>query len=233
MRGIVGYVVGAAILALLGSICLAASRLERQMAGAQQAMVTQDDAESDATLETAERYYQYASRLPGVGAGPLNDVRARKAARQYWQREYGGLLPADQPNPVEEVAPDNVQLQLVVANALYRSGQARAKDRATTLEILNAGIDAYRAVLNNAERQEDAPYLKQAAHNYEYLVRLRDEPGRRRRDLPPPGTDRPLGAEGEAEESKPDEEFKTYVPLQKEEREEGEAGQESPRGRKG
>jgi len=233
MKGIAGYVVGAAILALLGSVCLATSRLERQMARAQETLVTLDYEASDATLETVERYYEYASRLPWVGTGPLNDVRARKAALRYWQREYGALVPADRTDPVADVAPDNLQQQLIVANALYRSGQARVKDRAATLQMLDAGINAYLTVLTNAERQEDAPYLEKAAYNYEYLVRLRDEMGRRRRNLPPPSSDRPLGAEGQAEEGKSEDEFKTYVPLEKKEREDGEAGKDGARVRKG
>ena len=44
-----------------------------------------------------------------------------------------------------------------------------AKDRQTTLQVLDNGIQAYDTVLKNASRQEDAAY------NYEYLVRLRDE----------------------------------------------------------
>jgi len=233
MKGIAGYVVGAAILALLGSVCLATSRLERQMARAQETLVTLDYEASDATLETIERYYEYASRLPWVGTGPLNDVRARKAALRYWQREYGALVPADRTDPVADVVPDNLQQQLIVANALYRSGQARVKDRAATLAMLDAGINAYLTVLTNAERQEDAPHLEAAAYNYEYLVRLRDEMGRRRRNLPPPSSDRPLGTEGQAEEGKSEDEFKTYVPLEKKEREDGEAGKDGARVRKG
>jgi len=233
MKRIAGYVVGAALLTLLGSVCLAMSRLEREMARAQETLVTLDYEASDATLETIERYYEYASRLPWVGTGPLNDVRARQAALRYWQREYGELLPAGRPDPVADVAPDNIQQQLIVANALFRSGQARAKDRAATLAMLDAGINAYLTVLTNAERQEDAPHLEAAAYNYEYLVRLRDEMGRRRRDIPPPSSDRPLGAEGQAEESKSEDEFKTYVPLEKKEREDGDAGKDGPRVRKG
>lgn len=233
MKGIAGYVVGAAILALLGSVCLATSRLERQMAGAQETFVTTDYEASDASLAAVERYYEYASRLPWVGVGALNDVRARKAALRYWQREYGDLLPAGRPDPVADVAPDNVQQQLIVANALFRRGQAQVKDRASTLQMLDAGINAYLQVLTNVERPEDAPYLEAAAYNYEYLVRLRDEMGRRRRDIPPPSSDRPLGAEGQKQERTAEEEFKTYVPLEKKEREDGDAGQDGPRVRKG
>ena len=233
MKRIAGYVAGAAVVALLGIVFLATSRLEREMARAQETLVTLDYEASDATLETVERYYEYASRLPGVGAGPLNEVRARKAALRYWQRDYGALVPAGRPDPVADVATDNIQQQLLVANALFRSGQARQKDRAATLQMLDTGINAYLTVLTNAARQEDASYVEEAAYNYEYLLRLRNEMGRRRRDIPPPATDRPLGTEGQTEKAGAVDEFKTYVPLEKKEREDGDAGKTTPRVRKG
>ena len=233
MKGIAGYVVGAAVLALLGSVGLATNRVEREMARAQETLVTVDYETSLANLEAVERYYEYASHLPGVGARPLSDVRARKAALRYWQREYDALVPAGRADPVSDVAPDNIQQQLIVANAVFRSGQARPKDRAAMLQMLDAGTNAYLTVVTNAARQEDALYLEQAAYNYEYLVRLRNEMGRRRRDLPPPTSDRSLGIEGQTEKDKTDNEFKTYTPLEKKEREDGDAGKDAPRVRKG
>ena len=233
MKGIAGYLVGAAVLALLGSVGLATSRVEREMASAQETLVTVDYETSVAALDTVERYYEYASHLPGVGADPLNDVRARKAALRYWQREYGALVPAGRADPVADVAPDNIPQQLIVANAVFRSGQTQPKDRAATLQMLDAGINAYLTVVTNAARQEDVLYLEDAAYNYEYLIRLRNEMGRRRRDLPPPGSDRPLGTEGQIERGKSEEQFKTYVPQEKKEREDGDAAKGAPRVRKG
>ncbi len=53
------------------------------------------------------------------------------------------------------------------------------------LQMLEAAIDAYRTVLRNAQRPEDAPYAEAAAYNYEYVVRLRNEiVNGRRRALP-------------------------------------------------
>jgi len=66
MKGIAGYVVGAAVLALLGIVGLATSRVEREMASAQETLVTVDYETSVAALDTVERYYEYASHLPGV-----------------------------------------------------------------------------------------------------------------------------------------------------------------------
>ena len=234
MKGIAGYVVGTVVLAVLGGVCLGASRLDRQMAHAQQTLLTSDYGAADASLQVVERYYQYAIRVPWVGEGPVNDVRARQAALNYWQREYGALVPADRADPVADVAPENASLQLIVASAVYRDGQSRSKDRTTTLQMLDSAINAYRGVLNSARRPEDTPYAEEAAYNYEYVVRLRDEIVKgRRRALPPPDDDGNLGSEGELDDPKFEQEFKQYVPLEKEERENNDPGKSAPPTRKG
>ena len=234
MKSIAGYVTGAIILAALGVVCLGASRLNRELAAAQQALATSDYAKANESLALVERYYQYASRVPGFGAGPLNDVHARKAALTYWQQQYSVLAPADRTDPVADVAADNIPLQLIVANAVYRDGQPRAKDRTTALVVLDAAISAYRAVLNNARRPEDAPYAENAAHNYEYMVRLRDEILKGRRRALPPTTQRgTFGREGRSERPEFDRQFQQYVPLEKEERDKPAAGTSDPPPRKG
>ena len=235
MKGIARYVIGAGVLAVIGAVCLGASRLDRRMADAQQTLLTTSDAgAAGASLSIVERYYQYASGVPWVGDGPVNDVRARKAAINYWQRQYGVLAPAGRTDPVADVAPGNVALQLIVADAVYRDGQPRAKDRNTALAILDSAINAYRAVLNNARRPEDASHAEGAAYNYEYVVRLRDDIVRgRRRTLPSPDDDGSFGLEGEAETAEFEREFKQYVPLEKDERQEPGAGQFDPPARKG
>lgn len=234
MKGIARYVMGAGVFAVIGAGCLGASRLDRQMAQAQQALLTSDYGAADASLSVVERYYQYASGVPWVGDGPVNDVRARKAAINYWQRQYRVLAPADRTDPVADVAPGNVPLQLIVADAVYRDGQPRAKDRNTALAILESAINAYRAVLNNARRPEDASYAEAAAYNYEYVVRLRDETLKgRRRALPSPDDAGSFGLEGEVESAEFEREFKQYVPLEQEERDEPAAGEFEPPARKG
>ena len=234
MKGIAGYVAGAVVLAVLGGVCLGASRLDREMAHALQALLTSDYGAADASLQIVERYYQYASRVPWVGERPLNDVRAHQAALDYWQRQYGALVPAGRTDPVADVASENVPLQVVVADAVYRDGQPRSKDRATALQMLDSAIKAYRAVLENARGPEDAPYAEEAAYNYEYVVRLRDEIVKgRRRALPPPDNDGNFGFEGEPDDPRFENEFKQYVPLEKEERENNTPGQSAPPARKG
>src|SRR3972149_9316808 len=63
-----------------------------------------------------------ASRLPWVGNGPLNDVRARRGAAQYWQRDYAALVPKES-DPVAAISADNIELQRLLAHAVYRMGE--------------------------------------------------------------------------------------------------------------
>ena len=235
MKGIARYLAGAGVLAFAGALCLVVSRLDRQVADAQQLLLTSDYAAADASLSDVERYYQYASGVPWMGEGPVNDVRASRAAIRYWQRQYSALAPAERAEPVADVAAGNVALQLIVASSVYRDGQPRAKDRATTLAVLDSAISAYRAVLNNARRPEDARYAEDAAYNYEYVVRLRDEILKgRRRALPPPDEDGNLGGPGKSQDAEFELEFKKYVPLEQDERDQPpKAGEFDPPARKG
>lgn len=228
MRAITGWLLGALVLALVGGVCLAAGLLDREMAHAQQHVVSGDYDEPQAILETSERYFEYASRLPWIGNGPLNDVRARKAALHYWQQQYQAIVP-EIADPVGNVASDNIELQLVVANAMYRIGQAEAKDKQTTIAALDAGINAYLTVLKNAARQEPAAY------NYEYLVRLRDDIAKgRRKTEPPPEAVGPFGRQGGPPSVSDKKEFQIYVPLESSEAGKAAgAGKAAPMKRKG
>ena len=232
MKAITGYLFGALMLALLGTLSLGAGRLDRDRAHGQQSLVALNYQEPDKALETAERYFEYGSRLPWMGEPlheSLHDVQARRAALRYWQHQYGTIVP-QQADPVSGVPADNIELQLVVANAVYRSGQAIAKDRQTTLQALDAGIQAYLGVLKNSSRHEDAAY------NYEYLNRLRDDllKGRRKPGLPSP-EDNPHGRVGGQPPEDPEaSKLKIYIPLESEEREKaGQAGRGAPVRRKG
>jgi hypothetical protein len=230
MKGVIGYVVGAVVLATLGGVLLTASRLDRRIAETQRNLVTQNDGESLTTFDTAERYYGYASRLPWIGNGPLNDVRARRATLQYWQRQYGTIVPQGT-EPVATVEADNIDLQMVVANAVFRMGQAGSKDRQTTLDALDTSINAYLTVMKNTTRHENAAY------NYEYLVRLRQEVEKGRRK--PGGSDADDGPEGRGGGPSPEQgnksDFKVYIPLESEELQQGSgsSGKAAPTEKKG
>ncbi len=230
MKGISGLLVAALLLALLGGVLARLGFLERDLAQAQANVTTMKYDGVDETFDAAERYYEYGSHLPGVGAGPLNEIRARRASMRYWQRSYADVIP-QQTDPVGAVPADNPALQLIVANAVYRNGQAQSKDKESTMHALDAGINAYQAVLKNTARQDDA------AFNYEYLVRLRDEVDKGKRkpgpgDLVMKGPDGASGAPPTLDSQMSD--FKIYIPLDSQERQDqGTAGKAAPIKRKG
>ena len=230
MKGITAYIVFAIALALLGAGLLVAANLDRDLATAAEHVVAQKYGDVEPAYETAEKYYDYASHIPGVGAGPANDIRAKHATLHYWQKDYAAVIP-QQTDPVGSVPADNSDLQLVVANAVYRIAQSKMKDKETTLAGLDQGILSYVTVLKNSPKNEDA------AFNFELLVRLRDELDKGKRKPGPAemvlkGPDGAAGAPPQIESSMSD--FKIYIPLESQERQDqGVAGKAAAGKRKG
>lgn len=230
MRSMTGFLIGALLFAVVGMAALTASRFQRHMADAQEEIATLQYPAAKESLDTAETFLEYGRWLPGIGEPSLKEVRARKAALQYWQGDYESVLPA-QAEPVALVDEANVELQLVVANAAYRAGWARAKDRDAVLQALNESISGYSTVLKNNVWHEDAAY------NYEYAIRLRDEIARNRR---PPLPQEQEGAADLGEQGAPSPDtsmkgFQIYIPLEGSERtpQGGEAGKAGEKQRKG
>ena len=230
MKGITGYLLTAIVLALAGGALLLAAGLDRELASADERVVAQQYGDVEPAYEKAEKYYDYASHVPGVGAAPANDIRVKHALLHYWQKDYAATLP-QQNDPVGAVPPDNPDLQLVVANAVYRTNQANMKDKASTIAALDQSILTYVTVLKNAPRSEDAAY------NFELLVRLRDEIDKGKRKPGPAeavlkGPDGAAGAPPQIDSSMSD--FKVYIPLESQERQDqGVAGKATSGKRKG
>ena len=164
------------------------------------------------SLDEAEGYLRYARWVPADRRRPSREVRARKAALQYWQGDFANVLPA-QAEPVAAVDETNVELQLVVANAAFRAGLKDVTERrGAHVQALNEAANGYLTVLKNNTWHEDA------AHNYEYVVRLRDEMAKGRRPpsaQPEQGTD--LGESGAPSAATSTKGFEIYIPLEGEE----------------
>ena len=201
-----GVLAGAAIvLAVVAALLWSGSRVDRRLARAEQQSATLDlDASSVALAEVA-------ASLAGPGAwwsfgGRGDAVATRRAAVRYWQGDYAGLL-ADYAD-VAGGAEASPALQFLVANAAYRAGLAAGGDRDRLLRAFDGAIDAYLGVLQESAGQRDAAY------NYEYLVRLRADIASGA-DLPATGQGL-HGREGEAPEDAALEEIRIYVPIQRE-----------------
>jgi hypothetical protein len=229
MKGTVSYLLGAAALLLLGVVCWQVADFEREIAAAQRnfATMTYDNVED--TFERAERYFRLGRYVPGIGSGPLNDILARKAELHYWQRRYDSIVPRGD-DPLALLPADNVELQFVAANAVYRGARAaglaegKADDRDAALHAIDAGIRAYLVVLKNSARHDDA------AFNYEYLLLQRGAllAGA---GTPAGATDgeesTPHGQAGGAPQQTEMNDFKIQIPLDPKEFEDQKEGQEA------
>ena len=229
MKSVTTYFIAALIFVVVGVVAVTASRLERQLADAQERTSTQQYALARESLTAADDYLRYAQWVPGIGDATVREVRARQAALQYWQGDFEKVLPA-QAEPVAAVDEANVELQLVVANAAFRNGLKGVTERAAAVQVLNEAANGYLTVLKNNIWHEEAAY------NYEYVIRLRDEIQKGRK---PPSEQlqqgQDLGESGAPSDATSTKGFQIYVPLQGDEKspEGGDAGKATEKVRKG
>ena len=229
MKSITAFLITAVLFVIVGMVSLTASRMQGHLADAQERVATLRYAEAQESLDAAEGYLEYAQYLPWVGGQSLQEVRARKAALLYWQGKYDAVLPV-QAEPVAAVDESNATLQLVVANAAFRVGLTDTKERTALVQALSEAANGYAIVLKNDRWQEDA------AHNYEYVIRLRDQIAKGQKPpMPPPEQGAELGEGGAPTPATTLKGFEIYIPLEGNERtpEGGEAGKSDPTKRKG
>jgi len=228
MKGFAGYLIVALLLAGAGLFAFGTGIFERDLAEAQQNVATERFDQAEDQLAHAETYASYARWIPQLGASAERDLATRRAALHYWKKDYPSVLPRET-DPVGAVDSANVDLQLVVANASFRNAQRGITDKAVQLQALDEAIGSYMAVLKNDSWHPDAAY------NYEYLLRLRNEvaQGKRKPGSSQDKTDN-LGEQGSPAPNSSTKKFEIYIPLQGDERtESGEAGKGSAIKRKG
>ena len=228
MKGTIVWGVAAAVLAVFGVVCLRVATVERLVADAQQDLATLNYEHAEQSLADAEDSIGVARWVPGFGSGVLDEVRARRGALQYWQHQYDALLP-EGADPVAAIEEGSLDLKLVTANAVFRQNQERYGDREATKQALEESAAAYFAVLKNSDWREDAAY------NYEYVIRLRDEQAKGKQ--PPEGGDASkgeMGQGGQPSEATSQKGFQIYIPLESQEKPlGGDAGKAPGKDRKG
>ena len=206
MKTVVKHLVAAVLFGVVAGLFLAGGRVERRLAAAQRDLATLNLAAPARSYEEIAPYLDYAERIPWMCSDLRHDIRARHAAIRYWQSEYDSLV-ADYRDPNSPDARNNLALQFIVANAAYRASQRVESGRQEVLGALDRAIGVYFRVLQNSVGHVDA------AFNYEYVIRLRDDiarggelpEGRRDQDI--------LGREGDQPEDAEMEEIIIYVPL--------------------
>ena len=204
VRTALRYLVVAILLAIAGVTLLAASRLERRVAQADQAMATLNLSRAAEAYDDIADSLAVIGRLPWLLGSTRDAVAARQAAVRYWRGDYASLV-ADYTSADSPSIAGNLDLQFVVANADYRSVQRPDANREIALGTLDHAIGVYRRLLEGNEAHLDT------AFNYEVMVRLRNRiaagdevPAFRRPTVP--------GNQGENPEEAEMEDVQIYVP---------------------
>jgi len=198
------YLVVAILLAIAGITLLAASRLERRVAEADQAIATLNLSRAAEAYDDIADSLAVIGRLPWLLGGTRDAVAVRQAAVRYWRGDYASLV-ADYTSADSPSIAGNLDLQFVVANADYRSVQRPDANREIALGTLDHAIGVYRRLLEGNEAHLGT------AFNYEVMVRLRNRiaggdevPAFRRPTVP--------GNPGENPEEAEMEDVQIYVP---------------------
>ena len=231
MKTVVRHLVVAVVLALVAGIIFVGALLHRKIANGQRHVATLNLNLAASVFDDVYDRLRYTQNVSWLLRGTRQEVESQRAAVRYWRREYGTLV-AEYPDIGPPNIRDNLPLQLTLASAYVRDGEATADgDRQVMLGELDRAINVYLQVLQNTDGNRDA------AFNYEYLVRLRDDiaaGGEVPRRRPPS----PLGRPGTNDELDMEDmsDTKVYVPtdmLDREASDEPTLGSDAPLRRRG
>ena len=206
MRVVFNYLIVAGVLGTVALGLFVTSGIDQRVARAQQQVSTFELVRPEVAYADLESYLDVADTLPWLFGDTRAAVTARRATLRYWRGEYGSLL-ADYSDSSDPAVSGNLELQFVLANAAYRAGLERRSETAEVLQALDGAIGVYLGVL------QDSPDHQDAAHNYEYLLRLRADIASGGEI--PVSSQTPHGQEGETPEDSDLEEIKIYIPVQR------------------
>ena len=162
MRTVITRMLIAAALAVAAWLSWSESTLAARVADAKQDIATLDHDELDAMAPRAT----LSDWLPGDRRRLSDDIRIAKATVAYWLGRYGAVA-ADTANSDADAA-----ILLASANAAYREAQRDAAVGPAAVQRLDGVLQAYASALKASPRNAEAAY------NYEYVARVRDEVAR-------------------------------------------------------
>jgi hypothetical protein len=155
------------------------ARLTARVADARQQMATLQF-QIDDSLTPAASLSDYTT---GDGASLSDDIRRIRAQVAYWLGGYDDVA-------VEQSEVVDPELLLTAANAAFRSSQrSTAAPQPEQVQRLDGVLQAYAAVLKAAPRHVEAAY------NYEYVSRVRDQVASRVAGKTPPKPASPARAQ--------------------------------------
>jgi hypothetical protein len=165
MKSVAAPAVLALVLAVTGATFWTTGQTARRLADAHKALATLQYTDARDETNEIDRAVSLGRRVQSLTGDPTADARDVRATVQYWRSDYAGLNP--QKDATGTITESDPQILMLAANASFRASQADA-DRNATLRRLDAVVKNYAEVLKNNPGQADAAY------NYEYAVRVRD-----------------------------------------------------------
>jgi hypothetical protein len=170
----------AVVLAIAAWLSWSESRLAAHVAAARQSIATFDYTAVDA-LEPSRGLSDY---FP-VARPLADDIHIAKATQAYWMGRY------------EAVAVDSgeadAEMLLAAANAAYRASMRALGTGPSAAQKLDGVLQAYALAMKAVTEDEGGATAREAAYNYEFVARLRDQVARGPRGKAA-ATARPAGA---------------------------------------
>ena len=162
MKTVITRMLIAVALALAAWLSWSESRLASQVAEAKQDLATLDHENLDAITPRAA----LSDYLPGDRRRLSDEVRIAKGTVAYWLGRYGAVA-ADTTDGEADAA-----ILLTAANAAYREAQRDPAVGPAAVQRLDGVLQAYASALKASPRNVEAAY------NYEYVARIRDQGAR-------------------------------------------------------
>ena len=164
MKSVIAPLILAIALTVVGAAFYLAGQTEKRLADLHNELATLQYANATSDSEQVETDLGSVRRVPQVGQAAATDLRDTRATATYWAGGYSAITPQKDANgAVTETDP---HILLLAANAAFRTSQS--DDRPATLRRLDTVVKDYADVLRNSPGHVDAAY------NYEYAIRVRD-----------------------------------------------------------
>ena len=162
MKTVITRMLIAVALAVAAWLSWSESKLAAQVAEAKQDIATL----AHDNLDTITPRSLLSDYLPGERRRLSDDVRIAKATVAYWLGRYGAVA-ADTTDGEADAA-----ILLTAANAAYREAQRDPAVGPAAVQRLDGVLQAYASALKASPRNVEAAY------NYEYVARIRDQVAR-------------------------------------------------------
>lgn len=159
MRTVFTRMLIAAALAVAAWLSWSESTLAARVADARQDIATLDHDNLDAMTPRAS----LSDFFPGERRTLSDDIRVAKATVAYWLGRYN-VVAADTTDSAADAA-----ILLAMANAAYRQAQRDPAVGPAAVQRLDGVLQAYASAMKASTRNTEAAY------NYEYVARIRDE----------------------------------------------------------